>query len=162
MRKFRKRRALRFLFRFYFDLVFSSLPFFHAFLVLSFVVSVFVFCPSFFWRRDEVQKSVTNFFFRFLGGRKQKKNKKKTNDGLWNGRGLFSRERERERKREKKKRRRAPSPSLRRVLQLQKRKEWDESPRAFTQTTTTTTTTTTVAVVVRVSMIPTMENGRKD
>jgi hypothetical protein len=103
-------------------------------------------------RRDEVQEKFDKFFLSW--GTETKTDKQKTNDGLWNGRGLFSRERK------KKKRRRAPSPSLRRVLQLQKRKEWDESPRAFTQTTTTTTTT--VAVVVRVSMIPTMENGRKD
>ena len=157
MRKFRKRRALRFLFRFYFDLVFSSLPFFHAFLVLSFV-SVRLCFLSFLFEKRRGPEKCDKFFLSFFGGTEIKKDKKKTNDGLWNGRGLFSRERERERKREKK-RRRAPSPSLRRVLQLQKRKEWDESPRAFTQTTTTTTT---VAVVVRVSMIPTMENGRKD
>ena len=110
MRKVRKRRALRFLFRFYFDLVFSSLPFFHAFLVLSFVSVRLCFLSFLFLRRDEVQKSVTNFFFRFLGGRKQKKKQKKntTTDFGTDGGFFFEREREREREREKKKRDAAP------------------------------------------------------
>ena len=157
MRKFRKRRALRFLFRFYFDLVFSSLPFFHAFLVLSFV-SVRLCFLSFLFEKRRGPEKCDKFFLSFFGGTETKTKTKKKPTTAFGTDGGFFRERERERKREKKKRRRAPSPSLRRVLQLQKRKEWDESPRAFTQTTTTTT----VAVVVRVSMIPTMENGRKD
>ena len=108
MRKFRKRRALRFLFRFYFDLVFSSLPFFHAFLVLSFV-SVRLCFLSFLFEKRRGPEKCDKFFLSFFGGTEIKKNKKKTNDGLlWNGRGLFSREREREREREKKKRDAAP------------------------------------------------------
>ena len=105
MRKFRKRRALRFLFRFYFDLVFSSLPFFHAFLVLSFV-SVRLCFLSFLFEKRRGPEKCDKFFLSFFGGTEIKQNKKKTNDGLWNGRGLFSRERERER--EKKKRDAAP------------------------------------------------------
>ena len=105
MRKFRKRRALRFLFRFYFDLVFSSLPFFHAFLVLSFV-SVRLCFLSFLFEKRRGPEKCDKFFLSFFGGteikKKQKKNQRRT---FVERTGAFF---EREREREKKKRDAAP------------------------------------------------------
>ena len=94
MRKFRKRRALRFLFRFYFDLVFSSLPFFHAFLVLSFV-SVRLCFLSFLFEKRRGPEKFDKFFLSW--GTETKKNTT-TDFGTDDD---FFRERERERKKKR-------------------------------------------------------------
>jgi hypothetical protein len=109
MRKFRKRRALRFLFRFYFDLVFSSLPFFHAFLVLSFV-SVRLCFLSFLFEKRRGPEKCDKFFLSFFGGTETKKKQKKKPTTDFGTDGGFFREREREREKERKKKRDAAPP----------------------------------------------------
>ena len=60
------------------------------FCLFSFPSLFFFVLPSFL-RRDEVQEKFDKFFLSW--GTETKTDKQKTNDGLWNGRGLFSRER---------------------------------------------------------------------